>query len=136
MSTTPNQDKIFELATALGQALKAEPSLVKLEQAKAAYEADADLKRKMIEYEVQEKAMQAEASKADRNSDIIGMIQNRINVLYREIAEHPAFVALNEAQNEVNELMNRVNSTIMFNVTGEDPNCTHDCSTCGGHCHG
>ena len=40
-----------------------------------------------------------------------------------------------EAQEAVNELMNAVNNTITFAITGEMPsNCTHDCSTCGG-CH-
>ena len=33
----------------------------------------------------------------------------------------------------VNELMETVNNTIMFNATGKTA-CTHDCSTCGG-CH-
>ena len=33
---------------------------------------------------------------------------------------------------EVNELMNRVNQTIMTQITGEEPSgCTHNCSTCG-----
>ena len=42
---------------------------------------------------------------------------------------------MNEAQAAVNNLMNAVNNTIMFAITGEMPaGCTHDCSSCGG-CH-
>ena len=66
---------------------------------------------------------------------LIESIQRRIDELYTLIAEHPLFVELNRAQEEVNELMNKVNQTIMTQITGEEPSgCTHNCSTCGG-CH-
>ena len=65
----------------------------------------------------------------------IEVIQKRIDELYNLITEDAAFIALNEAQAVVNELMNSVNTTITYNITGEMPSsCTHDCSTCGG-CH-
>ena len=126
---------IFELAAELGRALKADDKLVRLENAKKAYEADTDLNKKMIEYEVQQKALQLEITRDDRDTLLIDNIQKRIDTLYREIMEHPVFEELNEAQAEVNELMNAVNQTISFQITGELPSsCTHDCSTCGG-CH-
>ena len=126
---------IFELAAELGRALKADDKLVRLENAKKAYEADTELNKQMIEYEVQQKALQLEITREDRDTLLIDNIQKRIDTLYREIMEHPVFVELNEAQAEVNELMNAVNQTITFQITGELPSsCTHDCSTCGG-CH-
>ena len=126
---------IFELAAELGRALKADEKLVRLENVKKAYEADTDLNKKMIEYEVQQKALQLEITRDDRDTLLIDNIQKRIDTLYREIMENPVFVELNEAQAEVNELMNAVNQTITFQITGELPSsCTHDCSTCGG-CH-
>lgn len=126
---------IFELAAELGKALKEDEKLVRLEAAKNAYENDTDLKKKMIEYEVQQKALQLEITKDERDTLLIDNIQKRIDTLYREIMEHPVFVELNDAQAEVNELMNAVNQTITFQITGEVPSsCTHDCSTCGG-CH-
>lgn len=126
---------IFELAAELGKALKNDEKLVRLENAKTAYEAETELNKKMIEYEVQQKALQLEITREDRDTLLIDNIQKRIDTLYREIMEHPVFVELNEAQAEVNELMNAVNQTISFQITGEVPSsCTHDCSTCGG-CH-
>ena len=90
---------------------------------------------KLIEYEVQQKAMQAEVARADRDMQMVEVIQKRIDELYRLIAQHPVFVELDRAQAEVNELMNTVNQTIMTQITGEEPSgCTHNCSTCGG-CH-
>ena len=127
--------EIFELAAELGKKLKEDARLVALEDAKKAYEDNAELKKYMIEYEVQQKAMQAEVARADRDLQMIEAIQKRIDELYRLIAEHPVFAELNRVQAEVNDLMNAVNNTIMTQITGEQPSgCTHNCSTCSG-CH-
>ena len=127
--------EIFELAAELGKKLKDDERLIALEKAKKDYEDNAQLKKYMIEYEVQQKAMQAEVARADRDMQMIEVIQKRIDELYRLIAEHPVFLELNRVQAEVNELMNAVNNTIMTQITGEEPSgCTHNCATCGG-CH-
>ena len=126
---------VFELAIILGKALKEDPRLVKMEECRKAYEEDPELSRLMTEYNVQQKAIENLASAEEFDAQLIQSIQDRINELYEQITVHPTFVALNKAQEAVNELMNAVNNTITFAITGEMPsNCTHDCSTCGG-CH-
>jgi cell fate (sporulation/competence/biofilm development) regulator YmcA (YheA/YmcA/DUF963 family) len=125
---------IFELAAELGKALKEDEKLIRLENAKKAYESDKALQKCLIEYEVQQKALQGEITKEERDTLFIDVIQKRIDELYKMIMEHPVFAELNEAQADVNELMNAVNNTITFHITGETPSCTHDCSTCGGGC--
>ena len=125
---------VFELAVELGKALKEDEKLVRLANAKKAYEDDGDLQKMMVEYEVQQKALQVELTRDERDTLLIDNVQRRINELYNSIMAHPVFVELNEAQSDVNELMNAVNSTITFQITGETPSCTHDCSTCGGGC--
>ncbi|MBE6577886.1 MAG: YlbF family regulator [Ruminococcaceae bacterium] len=128
--------EIFELAAELGKALRKDERLVRLENAKKAYEGDKDLQKLMIEYEVQQKALQHEITKEERDTMFIDVIQKRIDELYKAIMEHPIFEELNEAQAEVNILMNEVNGTITYNITGEKPSaCTGSCSTCGGGCH-
>jgi cell fate (sporulation/competence/biofilm development) regulator YmcA (YheA/YmcA/DUF963 family) len=127
--------EIFEIAQLLGKTLKEDERLKRLENAKKQYQENTDLGKMMIEYEVQQKALENEVVKPEKDTHFIDIIQNRINELYKNITEHPTFIELNEAQNVVNELMNSVNQTIMFNITGELPgDCTHNCSTCGG-CH-
>jgi len=130
-----NKMEIFELAAELGKALKADERLVKLEEAKKAYEENKTLQRNIVEFDVQQKALQQEMIKPEKDTVFIEVIQKRIDELYKMITEDADFVALNEAQAVVNELMNSVNSTITYNITGELPSsCTHDCSSCGG-CH-
>jgi len=126
---------IFEIAAELGKAIKADERYVKFEAAKAAYESNAELQKNLIEYEVQQTALQNEYAKEEKDMVFIEAINKRIDELYRAVVESPEFVALNEIQNEINELMNSVNSTITYNITGKLPDsCTHDCSSCGG-CH-
>ena len=127
--------EIFEIAAELGKALKEDERMKRLEAAKKAYESDPELQKMMVEYEVQQRALQGEITREERDTLFIDNIQKRIDTLYNNIMTHPVFAELNEAQAEVNELMNAVNNTITFNITGETPSsCTHDCSTCGG-CH-
>ena len=129
--------EIFDLAKQLGETLKADSRLVALEEAKKAYESDANIQKMLVEYEVQQKALQNEVVKEEKDMHFIEIINNRIEDLYKAIIENPTFVKLNDAQAEVNELMNQVNQTITCAITGEDPaaSCTHNCSTCHSHCH-
>ncbi len=134
-NSTPDTDNVFELAIVLGKALKADPRLVRMETARKAYEEDDSITTLMAEYEVQQKAIQNIAAGEEFDPHMMELIQNRINELYDQIMAHPTYAELNAAQEAVNELMNAVNNTIMFAITGEMPSdCTHDCSTCGG-CH-
>ena len=126
---------VFELAAELGKTLKEDARIIALDKAREAFEADADVAALMTEYEVQQNAIHEEAMKEDRSEDVLNAIQDRIEAIYNNITESKSYKALEAAQNEVNALMEAVNNTITFNITGEEPSaCTHDCSTCGG-CH-
>ncbi len=128
-------DNVFEMAMVLGKALKKDPRMVRMDAAKEAYEKDPELMTLMSEYEVQQKAAENVATGEDFDPQMIQLIQDRIDELYKQITEHPTYQELAEAQEAVNALMEAVNNTITFAITGEVPsNCTHDCSTCSG-CH-
>ena len=126
---------IFELAAELGKTLKEDARIIALDKAREVFEADENVKKLMTEYEVQQNAIHEEAMKEDRSEDVLNAIQDRIEAIYNQIVESDSYKVLEAAQNEVNALMEAVNNTITFNITGEEPSaCTHDCSTCGG-CH-
>ena len=126
---------IFEMAAALGDALKQDEKLVALEAARKDYMEDRKLQALVVEYEVQQTAMQKEASRGeDYDTHLIDMIQNRINELYEAITKNETYLALEKAQDEVNALMNKINGIITARITGQEPGCTHNCATCGG-CH-
>ena len=125
--------EIMELAATLGKAIKESDTYAKYLEAKEAYDNNEVVNDKIMEYGIQQQALAIEGSKEEPDEAAMEQIQNRLDILYAEICEDKTFIALDAAQNAMTELMNQVNQTINYNITGEQP-CTHDCSTCGG-CH-
>ncbi len=124
---------IYALAAELGKAIKADERMIRMEKAKEAYEKSEKINNLLMEYGIQQQALTTMGDSADIDTDALARIQDRIDEIYGMITTDPLFVELDAAQNDVNELMETVNNTIMFNATGKTP-CNHDCSTCGG-CH-
>lgn len=125
--------EIMELAAQLGQAIKADSRLVKMEEAKVAYEKDEKVQALMLEYNTQQIALAEEYKKNPVDEKIVEAIEARLDQIVSEVTSNPNFIALNQAQEEVQALMEAVNGEIEFNITGKRP-CTHDCHSCGGDC--
>ncbi|MBR0442903.1 MAG: YlbF family regulator [Clostridia bacterium] len=126
---------VFDLAAQLGQALKDDERLIKLKAAREAYDASEELQALIAEYNAQQAAIEQATYAEEIDTHLIDVLQERVNEIYNDITHHACYLELNRAQSVVNALMEAVNSTITFNITGELPsNCTHNCSTCGG-CH-
>ena len=127
--------EIFELAAELGKKLKEDARIKRLDAAREAYEADEKIVNLSMEYAVQQQALQTEAVKEDKDESLIESLNARVEEIYNEIISLPAYVELEAAQNEVNDLMSSVNNTINAQMMGEEQSgCTHNCATCGG-CH-
>lgn len=124
---------IYSLAAELGKAIKEDERMIRMEKAKEAYDSSEKIGKLMMEYGIQQQALTTMGDSADIDTDALTRIQDRIDEIYAEITTDPVFKELDEAQAAVNELMETVNNTIMYNATGQ-VQCTHDCSTCGG-CH-
>ena len=124
---------IYALAAELGKAIKADERMIRMENAKEAYESSERIANLMMEYGIQQQALTTMGDSEEIDTDALARIQDRIDEIYAEITTDPLFKELEAAQNDINELMETVNNTIMFNATGKTP-CTHDCSTCSG-CH-
>lgn len=129
--------KIIDLANQLGMEIAASEEMKRLEIAKDAYSADADLQAKVNEYEADRLALGQEFAKDPSEADqrAIADIRARMEELTKEITANAAYVEFAEAQKAVNAIMQAVNNEIKFCITGErSTECTHDCSTCSG-CH-
>ena len=124
---------IYSLAAELGRAIKEDERMIRMEKAKEAYESSEKIGNLMMEYGIQQQALTSMGDSEEIDTDALTRIQDRIDEIYAEITTDPIFRELDEAQTAVNELMETVNNTIMFNATGKTP-CSHDCSSCSG-CH-
>ena len=125
--------EIMELAAQLGQAIKADARVAKMEEAKAAYEKDEKIQALMLEYNTQQIALAEEYKREAIDQKIIDAIEARLDAIVAEVTSSETFVQINEAQEAVNALMNEVNAEIEFQITGQRP-CSHDCHSCGSDC--
>ena len=66
--------EIFEIAQLLGKTLKEDERLKRLEAAKKNYQENPDLGKMMIEYEVQQKALENEVVKPEKDNHFIDII--------------------------------------------------------------
>lgn len=124
---------IMELAAQLGQAIKADERITKMNEAREEYEKDENLQKLMLEYNVQQTALAEEYKKEQIDKAIIESIEARLDAIVGEVTSSESFIKLNEANEAVNALMQEVNGEIEYNITGVRP-CTHDCSSCGSDC--
>ncbi|MBO5287016.1 MAG: YlbF family regulator [Clostridia bacterium] len=125
--------EIMELAAQLGQAIKADERIAKMNEVKEEYEKDEKIQSLMLEYNTQQIALAEEYKKTPVDEKVIEAIEKRLDEIVAEVTTNPIFLKLNEVQEEVQKLMNEVNSEIEFQITGKRP-CTHDCHTCGSDC--
>ncbi|MBO4983811.1 MAG: YlbF family regulator [Clostridia bacterium] len=125
--------EIMEIAAQLGQAIKADERITKMNEARVAYEKDEDIQKLMLEYNTQQIALAEEYKKDPVDENIVNAIENRLNEIVSAVTTNPVFIQANEAQEAVNKLMNEVNAEIEFQITGQRP-CSHDCNSCGSDC--
>ncbi len=124
---------IMELAAQLGQAIKQDERIVKMNEAREEYEKDENLQKLMFEYNMQQVALAEEYKKDPVDKAVIEAIESRLDAIVKDVTGSEIFVKLNEAQEAVNALMQEVNGEIEYNITGQRP-CTHDCHSCGSDC--
>ena len=106
--------EIMELAAQLGQAIKKDERIAKMEEARVAYESNEEIQKLMLEYNAQQIAMAEEYKKEPVDQKIIEAIENRLDAIVTEVTSNPIFAMVNEAQEAVNKLMNEVNAEIEF----------------------
>lgn len=126
---------VKEATKQLGEVLAASDEVKGFLAAKAAYENSVTIQEAIREYGAQRMLLGQEHAKdtAMQDAELMEKLQARIGELYEEITTATEYLALNEAQQKVNALMQEVNGDINFYVFGERP-CTHDCSSCGADC--
>lgn len=129
--------QLMEMAQLVGLTIKNSPEGVAFERAKAEYEGNLEINNALMEYQIQQTLIQNKEDESGEPMDEMTLerVNDRINELYEFIVGHEKYKAYEEAQKALNDLIGKVNSTILAQITGRVPGeCTHDCSSCGG-CH-
>ncbi len=146
--------ELMNLARALGEKLAESTQYKTFCETRDACKANASLKAKLDEFNVQKKIYDIESQKGDENDmQLLDAVSARMEALYAEITSHPEMKAYNTAEENLNILLNAINMTITSYISpenltsekqyddfedgvegGADSSCTHNCATCKG-CH-
>ncbi len=121
-------EEMQKLAAELGALVRADERFAALDAAIDAYERSEDLNGLIAEYNVQQNLL-ADLAAADDSAR--EAVQKRIDALFDEITNHPAYVGYEDAKAEFDRLMNDVWGELQFAVTGRRA-CSHNCASCGG----
>lgn len=123
---------VIDKARELGELIQSSDEMTRMKQAEIAQEADENAKELLKEFNMQRMNLARDMQKGDiSREDAI----KKNNAAFDELLEKSEVIKeYIDAKKEFDALVNQVNQILNFYITGQDPNCTHDCSTCGG-CH-
>ncbi len=127
-------DKIKELAIALGQAIKEDERVKKMDELNAKYSANEKLCAAVDEYNALTQTLTELYQNTERDEVAMDKVHSRLLVLYKTIYDNPLMIEYHAAQKAVDDLMHSVNDEITYQVTGQLP-CSCDCGSCNHHCH-
>lgn len=132
---------IIELAREIGKELQKNEQYIKMNMAMQKLDADEAMQNLIGQYNLRRMSLGTEMNKTDRDNDKIQAYQQEMNSLYESIMANGDMTAYQEAKQEVDHILQRVNAIIEKSANGEDPetadyteSCGGNCSSCGG-CH-
>lgn len=137
--------KTIEIARQLGTAIQQSATYKKLEVAKIANDNDEKLQNLIGEFNLKRVAINELITKQDENNnEKVTALDTEMKEIYNEIMTNLNMIEYNKARNEIDVMMNEINTILMKSVNGEDPEtCSSEqesacnsggCSSCSG-CH-
>ena len=125
-------DEIIEKARELGEVIQQSEEMKRYKAAELAQSQDEEAADLMREYNIKRMnlARDMQNGKIERAEAV-----KQNTLAFEEMVEKSATIKeFVEAKKEFDMAIQRMNQMLNYYITGQDPNCTHDCSTCGG-CH-
>ena len=123
---------IFEKAHELGEMIKESPEMKAMNKAEEAQQNDENAQTLLQEFNLKRMNL-ARDMQAGKIQQAEAIVKN--NEAFSEMVNKSKTISdYVEAKKAFDNLVQEVNKILNYYITGQDPNCTHDCSTCGG-CH-
>ena len=136
-------DTLLAMAIDLATQLQADPRCEAVKAASAAADADEALQALISEFNLKRIAINTEETKPEEEHDPEKLRQLNVELrsIYASVMANEHMMAYQEAQSELETLVNKMHLAINLAAQGQDPNlaaqesnCTGNCGTCGG-CH-
>ena len=125
-------DAIIEKARELGEVIQQSEEMKRYKAAELKQSQDEEAAELMRDFNIKRMnlARDMQNGKIERAEAV-----KQNNLAFEEMVEKSETIKeFVEAKKEFDMAIQRMNQMLNFYITGQDPDCTHDCSTCGG-CH-
>lgn len=133
--------EIIEAARQLGKAIQSDERYIKYNECRKKNDEDEALQSLIGEINLVRMQIETENAKDDKDEEKIKELSKKWRQIYSEIMVNENMQAYNRAKNDVDTVLQRMNSILDQCVEGEDPDtcepasgCTGNCGSCGG-CH-
>ena len=123
---------IIEKTRELGEMIQASEQMKKLKEKEAQQAQDEDAKTYMMEFNMKSMnlARDMQNGKITREEAV-----KQNNEAFEHMVSHcQPIKEYVQAQQELDKLVKQINDVLTFYITGKEPGCGHDCSSCAG-CH-
>lgn len=123
---------IFEKTRELGEMIRASKEMEEVKAAEAAQEADETAQTLLKEYNLKRMNLvrDMQAGKITHEE----AVKQNSELFEATIANNEIIAAYIEKKKQFDGMVNEINQILNYYITGQEPGCTHDCSSCGG-CH-
>ncbi len=125
----------------LGKELQKDERYIAYINAKTANDNDEKLQNMIHEFEMKRMEISMESGKPEKDDERINNLNTELQNLYSEIMQNENMIDFSVKRDEMDNLLNEINSIITMCANGEDPDtcqvthsCNGDCGSCGG-CH-
>lgn len=133
---------IFDLTRELGKKIQENEEYLNLKLASQINDEDEVLQDLIGKFNLKRISVSNEASKTERDEEKIKVLNEELKNCYKEIMENKNMINYNNAKNDFDEFMRKINTIIIGSANGEDPmtinldksSCTGNCTGCSG-CH-
>ena len=124
-----------KMANELGEAIKESKIFTSYQEAKDKYDADDALQKLIGDFNLKKMSAMNEMQKEnDKDEQKLAQYQEQMRAAYADILKTPTYTEFNEAQHDLEDMINRIYGIINYHVTGKEPGCSGSCDSCGG-CH-
>lgn len=123
---------IFEKTRELGEMIRASKEMEDVKAAEAAQEADETAQALLKEYNLKRMNLVRDMQSGKITHE--EAVKQNSELFEATIANNETIAAYIEKKKQFDGMVNEINQILNYYITGQEPGCTHNCSSCGG-CH-
>lgn len=134
---------LVKMTRDLGTEIQNSTEYKRITAAKIANDADIDLQNLIEQFNMTRTRLSAIMQAEDKDEELLASLDSELKLTYTTVMGNKNMMEFNEAKQDIDKLMNQINTVLVAAVNGEDPqtcdenppSCSGDgCSSCSG-CH-